>query len=145
MKFYLGKFFTLVIALFITKELAAQPGCPNINAGPDVTLPCNTTCTYLVSNYFQTGATSSYVVLPLNSIMGPYQDIDPTFQGLIDWRVTGAFPCRTFNISFYQIPYYGDPNSVYTGAGCGPFFATSQIILYETTNVIEIYIANKNV
>ena len=80
---------------------------------------------------------------PINSIMGPYQDLDPTKQGSIYYNIIGAFPYRVFVVSFYQIPYYGDPNSVSTGSCPNPLFATSQIVLYESTNVIEIYIQNK--
>ncbi len=82
--------------------------------------------------------------LPTNSIMGPYQDIDPTNMGSIYWQVVGTAPCRAFIISFYQIPYYGDPNSVSTASCSNPLFATSQIVLYETTNIIDVYIQNKD-
>jgi len=75
--------------------------------------------------------------------MGPYQDIDPTFQGLIAWEVIDAAPCRKFVLNFYQVPYFGDPNSVSTSWCGGPLYATSQIVLYETTNVIDIYIESK--
>ena len=81
--------------------------------------------------------------VPINSIMGPYQDIDPTYQGNIYWQVTGTAPCRTLVVSYYQIPYYGDPNSVATGYCSSAMYATSQIVLYETTNIIDIYIQNK--
>jgi gliding motility-associated-like protein len=87
--------------------------------------------------------TTGYGVGTYPAIMGPYQDIDPTFQGLIAWEVIDAAPCRKFVCNFYQVPYFGDPNSVST-AWCGsPLYATSQIVLYETTNVIDIYIASK--
>lgn len=78
-----------------------------------------------------------------NSIMGPYQDIDPTFQGLIYYELGGTAPCRYFKVSFYQVPYYGDPNSISTISCPIALYATSQIVLYETTNAIDIYIENK--
>jgi len=84
--------------------------------------------------------TSSY---PLCSIMGPYQDIDPTYQGNIYEELIGTSPCRMLVVSFYHVPYYGDPNSVSTGYCSGALYATSQIVLYESTNIIEIYILNK--
>ena len=83
--------------------------------------------------------------LPLNSIMGVFQDIDPTNMGDIYWQVTGTYPSRKLVVSFYQIPYYGDPNSVSTGSCSNPLFLTSQIVLYETTNAIDIYIKDKPV
>ncbi len=81
--------------------------------------------------------------LPTNSIMGPYQDIDPTNMGNIYWQITGTAPCRTFVVSFFNTPYFGDPNSVSPGYCTGPLFATSQIVFYETTNIIDINIQNK--
>jgi len=83
--------------------------------------------------------------LPLNSIMGVFEDIDPTNQGDIYWQVTGTYPSRKLVVSFYEIPYYGDPNSVSTGSCSNPLFLTAQIVLYETTNAIDIYIKDKPV
>ena len=83
--------------------------------------------------------------LPLNSIMGVFQDIDPTNMGDIYWQVTGTFPSRKLVVSFFEIPYYGDPNSVSTGSCSSPLFLTSQIVLYETTNAIDVYIKSKPV
>ena len=68
--------------------------------------------------------------LPLNSIMGVFQDIDPTNMGDIYWQVTGSYPSRKLVVSFFEIPYYGDPNSVSTGSFSSPLFLTSQIVLY---------------
>lgn len=215
-----------IILLFFTVLLfsvSAQPGCPAVDAGPDVALTCGNACANLVATPFRTGGTNSYGVsqipytpfpyntgtpilvniddrwsgvIPLpfnfcyfgnvynniiiasncvlsfdtgyagqfstyvindsipspgisggfrNSIMGPWQDIDPTFQGNTYYQILGTAPCRTFIASWYRVPYYGDPNSVTTGYCNNPLFATSQIVLYETTNAIEIYIENKEV
>ncbi|MFM9026886.1 MAG: PKD domain-containing protein [Bacteroidota bacterium] len=81
--------------------------------------------------------------LPTNSIMGIYQDIDPTNLGDIYYSLSGTAPCRKLIVSFTNIPYYGDPNSISTGFCGSPLFSTSQIVLYETTNAIDIYIQNK--
>ncbi|MFN5324935.1 MAG: PKD domain-containing protein [Bacteroidota bacterium] len=83
--------------------------------------------------------------LPTASIMGIFQDIDPTNQGTIYYQLTGTAPCRKLIVSFFQIPYFGDPNSVATGFCSSPLFATTQIVLYETTNAIDIYTQNKPV
>ncbi|MGR6088625.1 MAG: PKD domain-containing protein [Arcticibacter sp.] len=83
--------------------------------------------------------------LPTASIMGIYQDIDPTFLGDIYYQLTGVAPCRKLIVSFYQVPYYGDPNSVSTSSCPSPLFTTSQIVLYETTNAIDIFTQNKPV
>lgn len=197
----------------------AQPGCPTVNAGPDVTVGCGNNCTTLTATVVPTGATTSYAVqsipytppfpftggtsiivntddvwsssialpftfcfyggnynsivvgsngvisfdvsqaggfnqwsfsascpsssLPMNAIFGVYQDTDPTYQGVINYRISGTYPCRMFVISYYQIPYYGDPNSVSPGSCNSAMYATSQIVIYESTNVIEVYIQNK--
>jgi gliding motility-associated-like protein len=81
-----------------------------------------------------------------NGVMGPWEDIDPTHQGNIYYQIIGAAPCRMFVVSWDRCGYYGDPNS--NCASCDTdvaLFGTSQIVLYETTNVIEIYIQTKDV
>jgi len=68
-----------------------------------------------------------------NTIMGPYEDIDPAISGYIYYNTLGVAPCRTFVVSFTNIPDYS----------CTSQIATSQIVLYETTNVIEVNIQKK--
>jgi gliding motility-associated-like protein len=212
----------IVILFFIAFRGNSQPGCPDVDAGPDQTVTCANPCVNLTATALETGATTSYSVsqipytppnpfntgtpilvsiddtwsstinlpfsfcffgnlynqvvigsneilsfdvaayaggycdwdltsgtqipssiLATNCIMGPHQDIDPTNQGAIYWQLIGTAPCRILVVSYYQVPYYGDPNSVMTGYCTNPLYATSQIVLYESTNVIEIYIQNK--
>jgi len=76
-----------------------------------------------------------------NTIMGPYQDIDPSLGGTAKYQIFGTAPCRIFVISYYQIPMYDSDNFLST---CSGLDATSQIAFYETTNAIEIYIAHKS-
>jgi hypothetical protein len=71
--------------------------------------------------------------LPLNSIMGPYHDIDPAVCGDAKWGVYGASPCRTFVVSFDAVCHFL----------CNSITSTTQIVMYETTNVIEVYIQDK--
>ena len=191
--------------------MAQGPGCPNVNAGNDQTLPCNTNCTTLNATMFQTGATTSYTVtgipynppapsvawtntfvniddiwsgvinlpfsfcyygtnytqlvvgangvisfntgyanqfcpwsftasvpnaaLPLNSIFGAYHDIDPSVCGTIRYAISGTFPCRTFMFDFDQVCHYQ----------CNGQRTSQRIVLYETSNVIEVYIGSKQV
>lgn len=213
-KFLLALFFSALLGFTVS----AQPGCPSVNAGSDITLPCGTTCTNLTATYFETGGAATYTVgaipytpfpynagtsvivnqddvwstvidLPFtfcffdqpytqaviganglvsfditeanqtcvydmsglgtlpnnalytNCIMGPYHDIDPSLGGTIKYQITGSAPCRTFVVSFNNIPMYdsNDPSS-----NCSSTTdATHQIVLYETTNVVEIYIKDK--
>ncbi len=46
----------------LTTSLIAQPGCPSVNAGSDVSLPCGTNCTNLNATFFPSGNTTSYSV-----------------------------------------------------------------------------------
>jgi gliding motility-associated-like protein len=107
----------------------------------------NTTYSGAVCPWNLQGGTNSNPIpnpsLPLNSIMGIYQDIDPTNQGQVYWDTTGTWPNRRLIVSFYQVPYYGDPNSVSTGSCPNPLFATIQVVLHETTNVIDMYVQSK--
>ena len=65
-----------------------------------------------------------------NAIFGVYHDIDPSVCGNVYYEVTGSYPCRTFVFKFYNVCYYY----------CNSLRATHQIVLYEGTNVIEVYV-----
>lgn len=69
----------------------------------------------------------------LNSVLGPYHDIDPSVGGNIYWAQYGTAPCRVFVVSFVNVPMFS----------CNNLIATQQIVLYETTNIVEVYIQNK--
>ncbi|MEW6469552.1 MAG: gliding motility-associated C-terminal domain-containing protein [Bacteroidota bacterium] len=71
----------------------------------------------------------------LNSIMGPWHDIDPSVGGSIYWQVLGTAPCRTLVVSWTQVPMFS----------CNNLINTQQTVLYETTNVIDVFIQNKPV
>ncbi|MBC8265666.1 MAG: gliding motility-associated C-terminal domain-containing protein [Flavobacteriales bacterium] len=68
-----------------------------------------------------------------NSINGAYHDIDPSVGGDINYAVLGSYPCRTFVVNYNNVPHYS----------CNSITTTQQIVLYETTNVIEVYINDK--
>lgn len=69
-------------------------------------------------------------------IFGIYHDIDPSYGGTVNWYVVGAAPCRIFVVSYNNLPHYSSScnNSV---------FSTFMMVLYETTNVIDVYVNNK--
>lgn len=80
-----------------------------------------------------------------NCIMGPYQDLDNTFQGTIYYQIGGVAPCRYFVASWYDLAMYGDSNSTSTATNClEDDHQTQMIVIYETTNVIDIYIKEKD-
>lgn len=70
---------------------------------------------------------------PTNTVMGPWQDINPGIGGQIYYNVAGTAPFRRFVVSYLNVPMFSCTGSLYS----------SQIILYETTNVVETHILNK--
>lgn len=84
-------------------------------------------CPWAINNAIPSNA------LPTNSIMLPYHDIDPSVNGIIRWDTLGQAPCRIFVVSYFQVAMFS----------CTQLQATQQVVLYETTNIIETYIANK--
>ena len=91
---------------------------------------------------FSAGQTTTWVTTqipngtgsaPMNCIMGPWQDINPGIGGTVKWAVYGTAPCRRLVISYYQVPMFSCTSQLYS----------SQIKIYETTNVIETHILNK--
>lgn len=71
--------------------------------------------------------------LPLNAIYGAYHDMDPSVCGSVRYGVLGTAPCRVFVVNFDQVCHFS----------CTSLRSTQQIVLYETTNAIEVYIDNK--
>ncbi|CAN5896134.1 hypothetical protein BH11BAC7_BH11BAC7_19510 [soil metagenome] len=77
---------------------------------------------------------------PMNAIMAPFHDVDPsvstpTLATDINWKVVGTAPCREFIVSWNDIAMFQ----------CNSIIATSQMVLHETTNIIDIYIKDKPV
>lgn len=68
-----------------------------------------------------------------NCIMGAYYDVNPAKGGQISYSVYGAAPCRTFVVSWENIPLYE----------CDWMKGTQQIVLYESTYAIEVFIRDK--
>jgi gliding motility-associated-like protein len=68
-----------------------------------------------------------------NSIMGFYADILPmSGQGTLDYTTIGTAPNRKFILNFCDVPMFS----------CTNLLTSFQIILYETTNVIEVHLTN---
>lgn len=67
-----------------------------------------------------------------NSIAGFYADILPmTNQGTLDYATVGTAPNRRFVLSFCDVPMFFCTNQI----------VSFQIVLYETTNVIEVHLS----
>ena len=69
-----------------------------------------------------------------NSICGPYCDIDVTGGGTITYSTIGTSPNRRFVVDFCHDAMFS----------CTSQWTTSQIILYETSNLIEVNITHKD-
>lgn len=71
------------------------------------------------------------------SINGVYMDIDPSIggSGTINFTFFGEAPARTLVVNFPDIPYFG--------GACQGLTMTSQIVFYETTNIIDVYVENR--
>ncbi len=72
--------------------------------------------------------------LPTNAIFGVYHDIDPAVAGTMYYAILGSYPCRTFVVNWYNVAMFS--------SSCNYMLATHQIVLYETSNIIEVYIQN---
>ncbi|MBL0019229.1 MAG: T9SS type A sorting domain-containing protein [Bacteroidetes bacterium] len=93
---------------------------------------------------FDTTVANSYCPWPINtpvpnvdmtnkSIMAPIQDLNPALGGTIKYDLQGVAPYRRFIISYFEVPMFS----------CTTMLFSEQIILYETSNIIETHIMNK--
>lgn len=81
--------------------------------------------------------------VPRNCIMGPWHDLNPNIpnsicsnnpsRDYIRYRTEGIAPYRRFVVSWVNIPMYQ----------CVGICGTQQIIIYESTNIIENHIERK--
>ncbi|WP_449452782.1 Ig-like domain-containing protein, partial [Taibaiella helva] len=76
---------------------------------------------------------------PRNAIFACFHDIDPTVVGPadkgIEFALIGTAPCRRLVVNWRNIPQFS----------CISTSSTFQCVLYENTNVIEMYIQKKPV
>lgn len=80
-------------------------------------------------------------------IMGPYHDINPE-EGvnyspnmIIGYSTINTAPYRKWIFSFYKVPLYST-----NPATCGPLIEnTHQIVLYESTGIIEVFVKDKQI
>jgi hypothetical protein len=91
------------------------------------TVASGTFCPWTINDTIPT------VNLPFRSILAPFQDIDPSVSGAVYYDVRGVAPYRRFIISYFEVPMFS----------CTAMLFSEQVILYETTNVIETHILNK--
>lgn len=82
---------------------------------------------------------SASPLVPKNCIMGPWMDFNPGVGSgvgtYIRYQTQGIAPYRRLVVSFTNCPLYA----------CVTTFSTFQIVIYESTNIIEHHITNKPV
>ncbi len=71
--------------------------------------------------------------LPTNAIFGVYHDVDPSVCGSVTYTLIGTAPCRMLVVNFNNVCHFS----------CTSLKSSFQMVLYETTNVIEVYVQNK--
>ncbi|MCP9750297.1 hypothetical protein EGI32_04860, partial [Ferruginibacter sp. HRS2-29] len=96
------------------------------------------------------GSTPHY---PKASIMGVFTDIDPRLANTwgvnspperkIQWWVEGTAPCRKFVVSYYHIGTYYN-SSIPICPIIPANLNTFQMVMYESTGLIDVFIENKN-
>ena len=105
--------------------------------GSNGMLSFNTGNANLASGYaFSNNLPSTTGSLFANTIYGVYHDIDPGVGGEVGWElITLNTGCRALVASWSNVPMFSNNTILYTG----------MMVLYENTNVIEVYIKEKNV
>jgi len=88
-------------------------------------------CKYLISDVTLPSTWAAYTIP--SCIMLPWQDLNPSMGGNVTYSLSGIAPNRVFVVSFDSVPM----------DSCAKFF-TGQVKLFETTNIIETHIANKD-
>jgi gliding motility-associated-like protein len=76
---------------------------------------------------------------PVNTICGAYRDIDASDTSMtpkpsINYYVSGTAPCRVFVANWSDVPLYR----------CQTPASTFQVVLHESTNIIEVFIQNSS-
>ncbi len=69
-----------------------------------------------------------------NSIMFPWADVDPSVGGSIKYNTYGGAPNRRFVVAFRNVPMFSTT--------CNSLLYTGEVVIYETTHVIDIYVQN---
>lgn len=107
----------------------------NCIIGSNGQLSFNTTLANGSDGWAISAAIPSLADMPGNTICAAFRDTDPTSSGNIYFAYYGTAPCRALVVSWDNVPMFGSscsatPNSTY------------QLVLYENTNYIDVYIQN---
>ncbi|MEO8934410.1 MAG: T9SS type A sorting domain-containing protein [Xanthomarina sp.] len=88
-------------------------------------------------NFSETLPNSTNTAFSQANIFGAMHDMNAFFRtdDEISWEIIGTAPFRSVVISYYNNSHYSSP--------CVDLRTTQMVVLYETTNVIEIYLQDK--
>ncbi|AXG69283.1 fibronectin type III domain protein [Kordia sp. SMS9] len=67
------------------------------------------------------------------AVFSPYHDIHPGIGGQIEYTTVGTAPERQFKVTFFEVPLFS----------CTTLLSTHQVILYESSNVVDVLILDK--
>ena len=70
---------------------------------------------------------------PLNAVLAVHSDLNPSTCGDVRYATYGSAPCRQFVVSWNSVCQFS----------CTSQQVSAQAVLYEGTNVIELYLANR--
>ncbi|OYU84665.1 MAG: hypothetical protein CFE24_05745, partial [Flavobacterium sp. BFFFF2] len=117
-----------------------------LNVGSNGVITFNLPATHSFCEYNFNQLTIPNINFPIkNAIYGVYQDTDytkiPPYSPLriaTNYSVQGEYPCRKFIVNFANLPQFGTGCNVATVG-----LQTSQIVLYEVSNIVEVYIERR--
>jgi len=89
-------------------------------------------------NWQLTSALPNTTDLPGNTICACFRDMDQGLGGNSYIETLGTAPCRALVMSWVNVPLYDNGN----GTCDGTPNSTLQLVLYENTNYIDVYISN---
>lgn len=108
----------------------------NCIIGSNGQLSFNTTLANGSDGWSISAAIPSLADMPGNTICAAFRDTDPTSSGNIYFAYYGTAPCRALVVSWNNVPLFS--------SSCSPSLSNStyQLVLYENTNYIDVYIQN---
>jgi hypothetical protein len=105
--------------------------------GPNGALTFNTSLAGTYAGYsFANNLPSTVGALFNNTIYGVYHDINSTYGGQFGWElVTLPTGCKALVVAYNNVPMFSNNAILYSG----------MIVLYENSNIIEIYVKEKKI
>ena len=85
------------------------------------------------TNGYNPNGTCPAPSLPLNSIMAVYSDLNPSTCGNVRYATYGVAPCREFVVTWNAICQFS----------CTSQQVSAEAVLYEGTDVIEVFLGNR--